>query len=88
MKWITEKGIDYLTKLIDQMGTSKWSIKKGRKLDILGLVERRGGGLSDSQIISLLASRDIETPLTGTREQYLEAMRDLEMDGYIEDLSR
>ena len=86
MYWITEKGIDYLTKIIDQ--PTKISGVRNRYLDILGELEYRGGGLSAGQVVSYLEARDIEAPLTGTREQYFRAIGNLEKEGYIIDLSR
>ena len=84
MLWITNKGIDYLTHIIDKYtGTGKWTNTMSRDLDILGILERRGGGYTPSQIIGLLEARDIESPLIGTREQYSKSIESLEKKGFI-----
>ena len=87
MLWITDKGIDYLTHIIDKYtGTGKWSSSMSRDLDILGILERRGGGYTISQIIDLLETRDIEHPLIGTREQYSKSIKSLERRELITDI--
>ena len=89
MFWITEEGIDYLTHIIDKYtATSKWTSAMSRDLDILGFLESQGGGWTASQIIDELASRPIERPLTGTREDYHESMKRLIKRGFIDDYGR
>ena len=87
MLWITNKGVDYLTHIIDKYtGTSKWSKAMSRDLDILGILEERGGGYTPGQLVNILASRDIEHPLIGTDEQYLQSLKRLVRRGFVTDL--
>jgi len=87
MFWITEKGIDYLTHIIDKYtATSRWTSAMSRDLDILGILERRGGGYTSKQIIDFLGSRDIESPLAGSVEEYYKSIKGLERRGLIANL--
>ena len=83
--WITPEGIDYLTKIIDHPG--RYS-NYDRELDILGVLEGRGGGYSEKQTIDWLSVRPIEDPLIGTRDDYKKTFRKLESRGYIVNVGR
>ncbi len=87
MYWITEKGRDRITYIIDNMN-KYWSDGRSRELDILGFLEARGGGFTPGQVIDSSASRDIERPLTGSRGDYHETFKKLTREGYVEDISR
>ena len=82
MYWITSKGVDYLTHIIDNMNRY-WSDERSREEDVLGELEYRGGGFSSSQIVDYSSQRDIPDPLIGTREQYLRTINKLERRGYL-----
>lgn len=83
--WITSKGIDYLTSLIDK-SPSKYTGEDTRRQDILGIMELEGGGYSPGQIITMLEKRDIRNPLWGTKDKYLSTLQSLEKGGYIQEV--
>lgn len=87
MYWITSKGIDYLTSIIDK-APSKHTGEDTRRQDLLGILESRGGGYSTQQLVGFLEARPIERPLIGTPLQYSKTLENLEKGGYVEDLSR
>ena len=78
MYWITSKGIDYITDLIEKP-PSKYTGEDARKMDILGCVENRGGGYTAGQILDFCERREIKSPLIGTRNQYLKTLQNLEI---------
>ncbi len=85
MYWITDKGVERLTYIIDNMN-KYWSPGRSRELDLLGFMEAHGGGFSFDQIISKLGSRDIDTPLSGSGRDYERTLKSLARQGYISDL--
>jgi len=85
MYWITSKGIDYLTEIIDK-APSRHTNEDTRRQDLLGILESRGGGYSAEQLVSFLERRPIERPLVGSRSQYLDTLESLERGRYVEEL--
>lgn len=81
--WITSKGVDRLTHIIDAWITGEES---RRQQDVLGVIERRGGGYTAEQVIDILEKRPIDTPLVGSRSDYYRTIERLERNGCIDDL--